>query len=226
MSARDDILARIGAALRVEPASAGSPVAPVAGVPRAYRRSTAPGVDLIGLFAERVADYRASVHRCSSSALATTLAASLSARGARRLVVPPGLDADWLAESTVDRVADSPPLSRAELDGLDGVITGCAVAIAETGTIVLDAGPAQGRRALSLLPDYHLCVVRADQVVGGVPEALPRLDPRRPLTWISGPSATSDIELERVEGVHGPRTLEVVIVEAENTAGGTTGGTG
>jgi L-lactate dehydrogenase complex protein LldG len=99
-----------------------------------------------------------------------------------------------------------------QLGGLDGVITTCAVAIASTGTIVLDAGTGQGRRALSLIPDYHLVVVKAEQIVNAVPDALPRLNPERPLTWISGPSATSDIELERVEGVHGPRSLEVIIV--------------
>jgi L-lactate dehydrogenase complex protein LldG len=205
MTARDDILARIGVALRDGP--------PIVEVPRAYQVTTPAGLDLVGLFAERVADYRATVHRCTPAALAATISAALAARGVRRLAVPAGLDRTWLAEAGVEAVSDDPPLSHTELDGLDGVITACAVAIAETGTIVLDAGPDQGRRALSLLPDYHLCVVRADQIVGGVPEALPRVDPRRPLTWISGPSATSDIELERVEGVHGPRTLEVVIVE-------------
>ena len=99
-----------------------------------------------------------------------------------------------------------------DLDRCDGVISGCAVAIALTGTIILDGGTAQGRRALTLLPDYHLCVVRADQIAGTVAEALTRLDPSRPQTWISGPSATSDIELNRVEGVHGPRNLAVLIV--------------
>ncbi len=111
----------------------------------------------------------------------------------------------------IELVGDHPPLTPAQLDGLDGVLTGCAAAIAETGTIVLDGGSGQGRRVLSLVPDYHLVVVTAAQVVATVPEALARLDPARPQTWISGPSATSDIELDRVEGVHGPRTLEVIL---------------
>ena len=137
----------------------------------------------------------------------------LAAWGARTLVVPDGLPDDWLAAATgVVAVRDDPPLSKAQLDAVDAVITGAAVGIAETGTIVLDARPGQGRRALSLLPDRHLCIVEVDRIVGTVPEALARLDPRRPLTWISGPSATSDIELQRVEGVHGPRVLDVVIV--------------
>ena len=204
MTARDDILTRIGDALASAP--------PGGEVPRSYRTTSPPELDLVGLFAERVADYRATVHRCESARLAATIGAALSARGARRIAVPPDLDPGWLAEADVDAIADDPTLSHEDLDRLDGVITGCAAAVAETGTIVLDAGPGQGRRAISLLPDYHLCVVLADQVVGGVPEVLQRLDPRRPLTWISGPSATSDIELQRVEGVHGPRTLDVVIV--------------
>ncbi|MFD0891788.1 lactate utilization protein C, partial [Streptosporangium algeriense] len=131
-----------------------------------------------------------------------------AARGLTRPVVPDGLPAEWVPQGAV---TDDPALSDAELEAAGGVVTGCAVAIAETGTIVLDTGPGQGRRALTLLPDYHLCVVRAEQIVAGVPQALAVLDPARPLTWISGPSATSDIELNRVEGVHGPRTLEVVI---------------
>jgi L-lactate dehydrogenase complex protein LldG len=122
--------------------------------------------------------------------------------------VPPGLPAGWVGGGVVD----DGTLSTTDLDATDAVVTGCVVAIAETGTIVLDAGPGQGRRALTLIPDLHVCVVRADQVVQTVPEALARLDPTRPQTWISGPSATSDIELDRVEGVHGPRTLEVVLL--------------
>jgi L-lactate dehydrogenase complex protein LldG len=205
--ARSEILERIRAAFPNAPTGVA--------VPREYHRTTRPGVDVVALFAERVADYRATVHEATTGTLAGTVAAALAGRAIRRLVVPAGLPDAWLvdaAPAAVERLPDDPPLSKADLDAAGGVITGCAVAIAETGTIVLDAGLAQGRRALSLLPDYHLCVVAASQIVGDVPEALERLDPRRPLTWISGPSATSDIELQRVEGVHGPRTLEVVIV--------------
>ncbi|WP_433363784.1 LutC/YkgG family protein [Streptosporangium sp. CA-115845] len=180
-------------------------------ITRAYR--TAPdqarATGLVELLAERVADYRAVVHVVDEGEVAATIAAALARRGATRLVVPEGLPPEWVPG---EPVTDDPPLSAAELDGVDGVVTGCAVAIAETGTIVLDAGPGQGRRALTLVPDYHLCVVRAGQIVAGVPEAVGRLDPSRPLTWISGPSATSDIELNRVEGVHGPRALEVVVI--------------
>lgn len=206
LTAREEILARIREA-------AGDRPAPVV-VPRAYRTATSAEVDVVDRFAERVADYRAVVHRATDATLASTVSGALTARGARTVVLPAGLPAEWLAEarSRVEIVLDDPPLSHAQLDAVDAVVTGCAVAIAETGTIVLDAGAGQGRRALSLLPDRHVCIVRADQIVGDVPEALPRLDPLRPLTWISGPSATSDIELKRVEGVHGPRNLDVVIV--------------
>ncbi len=208
MNARDEILRRIRTAV----ASDG----PEEPVPRGYARSR-PLPDPVGLFAERVADYRAVVHRAAPGELGTVVAACLAGRGARRVCFPADLPREWLAEvREVELVPDSPPLPAAELDALDGVVTGCATAIAETGTIVLDSGAGQGRRALTLVPDYHLCVVRADQIAGTVPEALARLDPRRPLTFISGPSATSDIELSRVEGVHGPRNLEVIIVHGRS----------
>jgi L-lactate dehydrogenase complex protein LldG len=202
VSTRDEILARVRDALADRPA-------PPA-VPRDYLR-TLDGAGVVDLFAERAADYRATVTRVAQADLPAAIGAALRDRGARRLVVPSGVPDSWLAVADVERLADDPPLSVTELDGADGVISGCAVAIALTGTIVLDAGRDQGRRALTLLPDYHLCVVRSDQVVGTVPEALTRLDPTRPQTWVSGPSATSDIELNRVEGVHGPRTLHIVI---------------
>jgi L-lactate dehydrogenase complex protein LldG len=166
--------------------------------------------DLVELAAERIADYRAEVHRVSVDDVPATISSLLAARGVRRMVGPVDLPPSWQVDAT-EWLIDSPTLSINQLDGADGVLTGCAVAIAETGTIVLDGGEAQGRRALTLVPDYHLCVVRADQIVGIVPEALARLEPTRPLTFISGPSATSDIELDRVEGVHGPRTLHVII---------------
>ena len=179
-----------------------------------YRtRGELRGEPLLDLLAERLADYRATVRRTSPAGLGAAIAAALAERGARRVVVPEGLDLPPLPD--VEIVTDH-GLSPQDLDALDGVITGASVAIAETGTIVLDGSPDQGRRAITLVPDYHLCVVHAGQVVQLVPEAVDRLEPHaaRPLTWISGPSATSDIELSRVEGVHGPRTLEVILVES------------
>jgi len=204
--ARETILERIRAALVDRP----GPVA----IPRAYETALSSTVDRIALFVDRVDDYRATIERTPAADLPTAIAATLGAHGAHRIAVPAGVPAEWLAAADVERVADEPPLTHAQLDALDGSISGCAVAIAETGTIILDGGPDQGRRALSLLPDLHLCIVRVDQVVGSVPEALARLDPRRPQTWISGPSATSDIELQRVEGVHGPRRLAVLLVDS------------
>ena len=167
---------------------------------------------MIDLFVERVSDYRATVHRATEETLSAIIAGLLAARTVHRLAVPGGIPSAWLDGSDVVRVGDDPPLSWADLDAIDGVITDCAVAIAETGTIILDGSAGQGRRALSLLPDLHVCVVAVDRIVGSVPEALSRLEPTRPLTWISGPSATSDIELQRIEGVHGPRRLDVIVV--------------
>jgi L-lactate dehydrogenase complex protein LldG len=159
---------------------------------------------MLDLFAERVADYRATVTRCPAADLAATVASALD--GAAAVVTPAGLDVD-VPGAVVDD-----GLTHAELDAVDAVVTSAAVGIAETGTVVLDHGAGQGRRAITLLPDLHVCVVRESQVVPDVPDALTRLDPQRPQTWISGPSATSDIELSRVEGVHGPRRLHVVLV--------------
>ncbi|MEU8018775.1 LUD domain-containing protein [Micromonospora parva] len=196
MSARDEILARLRTALADSP--------PPVPVPRRYRRVD-DRPDLIATLVDRLEDYRAVVHQ-GIDALPRLLSE------VDRLAVPADLPADWLAGYAGQLHRDAPALSPGALDDLDAVLTGCAVAIADTGTIILDAGPTQGRRALTLVPDRHICVVRADQVVGLLPEALTRLNPRAPQTWISGPSATSDIELNRVEGVHGPRRLEVVLV--------------
>ncbi|GGQ54327.1 hypothetical protein GCM10010250_27670 [Streptomyces althioticus] len=169
--------------------------------------------ETVDLLAENLADYRAVVHRTDAGSLPGVVAELLAAHGASTVLVPPGLDESWLAAAEVTRVPDEASSTPYELDRVDSVVTACAVAVAETGTIVLDGSPDQGRRRISLIPDHHICVVRVPgQVVASVPQALERLDPARPSTWISGPSATSDIELDRVEGVHGPRTLEVVLV--------------
>jgi L-lactate dehydrogenase complex protein LldG len=209
MNAREEVLGRVRTAL-----AGGAAPAPVA---RDYRTAGQPrdlaADELLELLVDRLVDYRALVRRSTTSLVAASVVAALTERGARRIAVPQGILPAGLdrLEPGIELVGDDPPLTAAQLDGLDGVLTGCAVAIAETGTIVLDGGTGQGRRILSLVPDYHLVVVTAAQVVAGVPEALARLDPARPQTWISGPSATSDIELDRVEGVHGPRTLEVIL---------------
>ncbi|WP_369229508.1 lactate utilization protein C [Streptomyces sp. R21] len=175
-------------------------------------RADHAGPDIVGLFAERAAEYRATVVRVPANGAAAAVARALARTGARSLVVPAGLPEDLVPEGEWSLLADVPPLSVGQLDAADAVITTVAVAIAVTGTVTLDHGPGQGRRALTLLPDQHICVVREDQIAPDVPEALSLLDPYRPLTLISGPSATSDIELDRVEGVHGPRTLDIVVV--------------
>ncbi|WP_438290114.1 LutC/YkgG family protein [Streptomyces sp. HUAS TT7] len=207
MSSRDRILARVRAAV------ADAPAAPA--VSRDYLTSHTPDdpAAVLDLLHENLADYRAVVHRTDAAGVGPLIAELLMARGSGSVLVPDGLPREWLAHAASVRVDDTQDSTAAELDAVDSVVTGCALAIAETGTIVLDAGPGQGRRRISLVPDHHICVVRApDQVVASVPQAMSRLDPSRPLTWISGPSATSDIELDRVEGVHGPRTLEVVLL--------------
>ncbi|MET7934831.1 LUD domain-containing protein [Streptomyces sp. NPDC005322] len=186
-------------------------------VERTYHRAHGDRTtaETVGLLAENLADYRAIVHRTDASALPALIARLLTDRGATSAVVPPGLPAAWLsAAGSVRQVPDTAELTPHDLDAVSSVVTACAVAIAETGTVVLDASAGQGRRRITLVPDHHICVIRVpSQVVDSVPQALERLDPTRPQTWISGPSATSDIELDRVEGVHGPRTLEVVLVE-------------
>jgi L-lactate dehydrogenase complex protein LldG len=201
--ARELMLARVRAALADRPRPPAIPDVP----------ALPPPADAVALFAERAGEYRARVHQAGADGVAGAVAAICADHGARRLAVPNGLPPEWLP-ADLEPVPD-PPV--AELDVLDGVLTGCAWAIAETGTVVLDGGPGQGRRALTLVPDLHVCVVRAEQVLASVEQAVEHAAAavrgrRAPLTLIAGPSATSDIELSRVEGVHGPRRLELVIV--------------
>ncbi|MFE7107917.1 lactate utilization protein C [Streptomyces sp. NPDC057575] len=203
--ARETVLGRIKDALSLAPA-------PDVAVPRAYRTGrTLPDDERLALFTDRLVDYKATVHTCTADRTAELVAEVLGERGARRIGVPAGLDARWLEAFDGEVQQDSADIPAPGLDALDGVVTASAVSCAETGTIFLDGSPDQGRRALSLVPDLHVCVVDLSTVETGVPEAVARLVPQRPTTLISGPSATSDIELERVEGVHGPRTLAVVI---------------
>ena len=221
--ARTDVLARIRAALAPAPGATATAPAPAphhdAGSgylgPQSSWETGTTGEALLALLTDRIVDYKATVTRAAPAQVADVVGRLLT--GARRAVVPPGLDRTWLAVAEAAGTAvvrDDPAaaLTTADLDGVDVVVTGSRVAIAETGTIVLDAAPDQGRRAISLVPDHHVCIVRTEDVVRGLPAAMSRLDITRPLTWISGPSATSDIELQRVEGVHGPRRLDVIVV--------------
>lgn len=200
--ARATVLDRVRAALAAAPPHAVT-------VPRDYHREPLTGAGNVDRFAETVAEYRARVHRVAAGAIASTVRELVGPHAT--VVVPDDVPTAWVSGLTT--LVDAPPLSVEQLDRAGVVLTGCALGIAATGTIVLDAGPAQGRRALTLVPDHHICVVWLSQIVDTVPQAFAALDPTRPLTFISGPSATSDIELERVEGVHGPRTLDVLIAE-------------
>ncbi len=222
MSAREDVLRRVRAALGDR--GAGTTAAGKVGtapaaveVPRRYRESGDhdPGSPaVLEQLVDRLVDYRAHVRQVTAGELPAAVADVLAQAGS--VVVPPGLDEAWLAAAgdvVVHRDTRDEPLSALDLDAIGAVLTAARVACSETGTIVLDGEPDQGRRAISLVPDVHVCVVRAEQVVQTVPEMVRRLasHPERPQTWISGPSATSDIELDRVEGVHGPRTLHVLL---------------
>jgi L-lactate dehydrogenase complex protein LldG len=207
------MLARIRAARDV-----GESVTPLAPAPRDYRRAgfLAPGSDAVTeLLTDRLIDYRADVTITEATGLSAAVDSALGT--SRRVVVPPGLPAavrDACGAGGREVTVDGDPvlLTAEQLDGIDAVVTGARVAIADTGTIILDGSPDQGRRAISLVPDLHVVVLDAGVVVQSVPEGLAGIEPTRPLTMIAGPSATSDIELSRVEGVHGPRTLRVIIV--------------
>jgi L-lactate dehydrogenase complex protein LldG len=212
-TAREEVLALVQEALRDVPVTECPEDLPAA---RERRAADDGGPERrVARFAERVADDRGNVRLVARADLPAAVAEALRARGARRVIVPPDLPAEWRpagAELLVDG-----ELANDVLDAADGVLTGCVLGIAETGTIVLDGGARQGRRAITLLPDYHLCVVEASQIVGTVPDAIAALDAaareRRPITFVSGPSAASDLELRRFEGVHGPRSLEVLVVD-------------
>jgi L-lactate dehydrogenase complex protein LldG len=200
VTAREEVLGRIRTALGEQ-----RPVLPIA---RDYRTTDLRSpTELLDVLVDRLEDYKATVLRCRPDDVAATVAGALAALSGD-VVVAPGVPENWRPDGSVQD--DGRPA--VALADYAATVTGVAVAIAETGTLVLDGSPLSGRRALSLLPDCLVCVVEAAQVVGSVPEGLAVLDPLTPLTLISGPSATSDIELQRVEGVHGPRTLIVVLV--------------
>ena len=205
VSAKEAILERVRDIMRDAP--------PVEAASRGYRQTSEDDLDArLDLFTERLADYGAEVHQVAPSEIATKASELCRAREVNSLVAPQDLPRDWLPKEIEIHLDEM--LENKVLESTGGVMTGCTLAIAQTGTIVLDSGAEQGRRVITLLPDFHICVVQREQVAGIVPEAIRRLRPsaKKPLTFISGPSATSDIELSRVEGVHGPRTLAVLLV--------------
>ena len=214
--ARAEILSRIRRALTDVPPNETETEAEAVRRDYVHVHGERSEAEIIELLAENLADYRAHVHRSTADELPVTIAGLVADRGSTSVVIPAELPITWLTAlepSAVTLVPDAPDLTARKLDDVSSVISACALAIAETGTIVLDGGPGQGRRMVTLIPDHHICVIRVpEQVVASVPQAMTRLDPTRPQTWISGPSATSDIELDRVEGVHGPRTLDVILV--------------
>lgn len=191
-----------------------------ASLPRDYnQKSTLDEKDRTQLFIDRVNEYKAEVEKISESSISIKISELCHKSDIKTLVVPSGLDEDWLAgiPPEIKLLSDDPPLTNEELNSSNAVLTSCFLGVAQTGTIILDAGPGQGRRALTLLPDFHICVISESQIVGIFPEAIRQLNEvvknsGKPITMISGPSATSDIELNRVEGVHGPRKLHVLIV--------------
>ncbi len=209
--ARSAILSKIGGAVD----SGEELAAEYANIPRRYKRiGSLESAARLEMFEHRLREYDATVYRSRPEAISETIARILTGRGKSRVAIPRGLPAAWLPQGFAFLMAeDLPPQA---LDGMDGVLSGCTVAIAATGTIVLQNAPAQGARKLSLVPDYHLCVVEAGQVVETVPEAFARLEQSkcRPTTFISGPSATADIEMTRIKGVHGPRFLDVILVDS------------
>lgn len=207
-TAKEEILNRIAAAQK----QAGLP--DHVDIPREYQKEgTLNEEELREMLVDRLEDYKADVHVTDESGLNSTLVGILKERGCSKVVYAPGMDAGLLAGFEGTITPDDNAKDPRELDAVDAVVTESHVTSAQTGTIVLESNETCGRRALTLVPDRHVCIVRKDQIVYGVPEMVSRINPERPATWISGPSATSDIELSRVEGVHGPRDLIVVIVK-------------
>ncbi|MFH9758237.1 lactate utilization protein C [Streptomyces anulatus] len=211
MSDREQVLDRIRQALGSRPDGEANPVHPVSRT-YAHQHGDRTPAETMALLVQTLEEYKATVHRTIPARAAELVARLVAERESAYVVVPPGLPDDLLKLVGCRIERESADLTARRLDTFGSVITGCALAIAETGTIVLDAEPDQGSRKLTLVPDHHVCVVYEQQIVGSVPQAIARLSPTRPMTWISGPSASSDIELNRVEGVHGPRHLDVLVV--------------